>query len=244
MTIPKIIHYCWFGNTEKPKEVIKYIEGWRKILPKYEIIEWNEKNFNVSINKYVAEAYNEKKYAFVSDYARLFALYRLGGIYLDTDVEVVKSLDDLLNHQVVVGFEEKNYVATSTILAEKESPFIKSFMDLYHKRRFISSDGTLDLTTNVIKMTNLLFQYGLVSNGEPQKLSLDTKEAITVLEQEKLSPYDYIHQIDKRNNNTYTIHHFGATWAKSSFKFKRLFKYILIKLIGIKLAQRILASFR
>ena len=93
--IPKIIHYCWFGKNEKPDIVIKCIDSWKKILNEYEIIEWNEKNFKIDSNKFVKQAYDSKKFAFVSDYVRVYALYNYGGIYLDTDVEVFKSLDEL-----------------------------------------------------------------------------------------------------------------------------------------------------
>ncbi|NQZ23892.1 MAG: glycosyl transferase [Colwellia sp.] len=234
MAIPKIIHFCWFGRGDKPQDVLYYIEGWRRVLPDYQIIEWNEDNFNIKSNRYVEEAYNAKKYAFVSDYARLFALYNHGGIYLDTDVEVFKVFDDLLNNDVILGFEEKNYVATSTICASKQSQFIKKFMNTYNNKCFISPNGELDLTTNVTKITKLLEQYGLITNGEYQKIEGPNTEKIIILDRFKLSPYDYLNQIDHSNESTYAIHHFGATWASSTFKYKKLIKSFIIKLIGSK----------
>lgn len=232
MAIPKIIHFCWFGRDEKPQDVLHYIEGWRHVLPDYQIIEWNEDNFNINSNRYVEEAYKAKKYAFVSDYARLFALFNHGGIYLDTDVEVLKTFDDLLEHDVVLGFEEKNYVATSTICASMQSQFINKFMDIYHDRSFISSDGECDLTTNVTKITSLLEQYGLITNGVHQQLQGASTEIITVLDRYKFSPYDYLNQIDHSNESTYAVHHFGATWASSTFRYKKVIKSFIIKLLG------------
>jgi len=243
MAIPKIIHFCWFGRGEKPQDVLHYIEGWRRVLPDYKIIEWNEDNFNIKSNRYVTEAYEAKKYAFVSDYARLFALYNHGGIYLDTDVEVFKVFDDLLLNDVVLGFEEKNYVATSTICASKESPFINEFMKIYHDKSFISPNGEFDLTTNVTKITSLLEQYGLMSNGEYQQVHSTETELITVLDRFKFSPYDYLNQIDHSNESSYTVHHFGATWASSTFKYKKAIKSFIIKLLGSnnykKLSERL-----
>lgn len=234
MTIPKIIHYCWFGKSDKPRDVVGYIDGWSRILPDYQIIEWNEENFDVNINDYVKEAYQAKKYAFVSDYARLFALYQQGGIYLDTDVEVFKVFDDLLENDVVLGFEEENYIATSTICAIKNSLFIKEFMCIYHDKHFISPNGQYDLTTNVKKITTLLEQYGLVTDGQKQKIHFGANEVLSVLDQSKFSPYDYLHKIDNSDSSSYAVHHFGATWAYSSFPLRKYIKSLIIKIIGAK----------
>jgi mannosyltransferase OCH1-like enzyme len=190
--IPKIIHYCWFGNHPKPKSVQKYIEGWYKKLPDFEIIEWNESNFDINICKYTKQAYEAKKYAFVSDYARLLALYNHGGIYLDTDVEVFKDLTPLLNiADCLFGFEEKEYVATSTMLAKPQQLFIKQFLNSYHQRHFINDDESLDMKTNVEVLTEMLSAEGLVCDGTSQTIDVCGSE-ITVLPQEYLSPYDYI----------------------------------------------------
>ena len=149
----QIIHYCWFGGKEKPEIVKRCINSWKKHLAEYEIIEWNENNFDINCNSYVREAYESGKFAFVSDYVRVHALYNFGGIYLDTDVEVFKSFNDILHHDSFWGFEQENYIATSTIGAAKGNKLIKMFLDSYKEKSFIKEDGTYDDLTNVAIIT-------------------------------------------------------------------------------------------
>lgn len=227
--IPQIIHYCWFGNNPKPAAMLRYIESWKKFLPNYEIKEWNETNFDIECCPYVQEAYQEKKYAFVSDYARLYALYHYGGVYLDTDVEVMKDLSPLLNKgDCIFGFEEKNYIATSTMMSKPKQAFIKQYLDSYHSRNFLRPSGTLDMTTNVQHITNMLLELGLKQNGEQQNLRYSDSE-IMILPQVHLSPFDYINHKDKSNEATYTIHHFDVTWASPFMKFKKSLRRLLKK---------------
>ena len=230
--IPKIIHYCWFGNNPKPASVLEYIENWKTKLPNYQIIEWNESNFDIECCQYVQEAYKEKKYAFVSDYARLYALYHHGGVYLDTDVEVCKSFDPLLeNEGLVFGFEEFNYIATSTMIAPKGSDFIHAFMLQYHERSFYTKYGQLDQTTNVQVLTNMLLKAGCILDGAEQTLN-SGGERINILAQNKLSPFDYANHINKADGSTYTIHHFGQSWADASGRRKRKLKTFILSIIG------------
>lgn len=230
--IDKKIHYCWFGSKPKPEAVLKYIEGWREKLPNYEIIEWNESNFDINICEYVRQAHEAKKYAFVSDYARLLALYNHGGVYLDTDVEVCKDLGPLLDTGILtLGFEEFDFIATSTIIAPKKSKFIKYFLDSYNSRLFIESDGSLNQKTNVQVITNLLENIGLIRNGINQKLNFNG-ETIKILEQSLLSPFDYSNYIDNSDSSTYTIHHFGQSWADSKSIRNRRIKNIITSVIG------------
>lgn len=229
MSIDRKIHYCWFGKNPKPDSVLQYLEGWKRKLPKYEIIEWNESNFDIDVCKYVREAYDSKKYAFVSDYARLLALYNHGGIYLDTDVEVRRNLDPLLKTgKLTFGFEELNFIATSTIIAPKSSVFIKQFLDSYHARSFISSTGELDTSTNVQALTRLLEDIGLEKNGRYQRLSFEGEDII-ILEQDRLSPFDYINYRDRSSANTYTVHHFSNSWASANSLRKSKIKKIIGK---------------
>ena len=230
--IPKTVHYCWFGKQPKPNDVNTYIAGWKKVLPDYEVIEWTENNFNVDINQYVRQAYKAKKYAFVSDYARLYAIYHYGGIYLDTDVEVLKPFDDLLENEVVLGFEQKCFVATSTLLARKNSIFIKDFMDSYNNRRFVNIDDSLDLTTNVQVLTKILTSIGLNRNNKQQRLVYKDKEQVLVLERKYLSPFDYNSNTYHTDSTTLAIHHFGSSWSTVKFRLIVKLRGVIVSLIG------------
>jgi hypothetical protein len=226
--IPKKIHYCWFGGREKPGIVKKCIESWKRQLPDYEIIEWNEHNFNIDLNSYVKEAYSAQKYAFVSDYVRVYALYNYGGIYLDTDVEVFKPFDDLLHHPSFWGFEQENFIATSTIGSEKGNPLIKEFLDSYNDKNFIRNDGTFNQLTNVALITKLLQEKGLISNGCYQEIN----EMGVFYPQTYFSPYDYINCQSIISEKTYAIHHFYKSWLPLGKRIKGKVKYVLSKLIG------------
>ena len=160
-SIPKIIHYCWFGDGEKTKLSQKCIQGWKNTLKGYEIIEWNEKNFNININRYVKEAYDCKKYAFVSDYVRLYALLNYGGIYLDTDVEVLRDFDSFLELEAFVGFEDNELVSTAIIGAKRGNSIIEEWFNTYANRNFLNN-GKMNEVTNVRVFTNLLLKYGLI----------------------------------------------------------------------------------
>src|SRR4051794_6708390 len=120
--IPKIIHYCWFGRGDYSDLVMKCMKSWKAYLPDYKIVLWNEDNFDVNMNDFVRQAYEQRKYAFVSDYVRLYALYQSGGIYMDSDVEVVKSIDEFLHHRAFLGYEKTELLQTGVMAAEKEHP--------------------------------------------------------------------------------------------------------------------------
>ncbi|RKL66425.1 glycosyl transferase [Salipaludibacillus neizhouensis] len=226
--IPKTIHYCWFGGKEKPAMIKKCIASWHANLDGYKIIEWNEQNSNLNVNKYVRDAYVTKNYAFVSDYIRVFALYHYGGIYLDTDVEVFKPFDDLLHHQAFWGFEQENYIATSTIGSSKGNEFIKSFLDSYEEKGFLNVDGTADTSTNVALVTKMLRNKGLQQNGKYQKLKgIGTFYPLTYF-----SPYDYINCRSFITEDTYAMHYFHKSWLPPKQKFKGNIKYVLSKVIG------------
>lgn len=206
--IPKIIHYCWFGRGPKPKDTLSYIEGWKRLMPDYQIVEWNEDNFDIHVCRYVEQAYEAKKFAFVSDYARGHALYEMGGIYLDTDVEVLKPFDDLLDRRSFWGFEAGNYVATSTIAAVPQHEMIRSYLDQYHDRAFIQSDGSLDTTTNVIVITGLWEKEGLLLENKHQEIEDENH----FFAEEYFSPFDYRNGTSSISDETYAIHHYAKTW--------------------------------
>ncbi len=231
--IPKIIHYCWFGNPEKPKNIIEYIESWKKVLPDYEFIEWNESNFDISQSiSYVKEAYESKKFAFVSDYVRLYALKTYGGIYLDTDVEIVKPFEELFEeHKLVTGFETLNTLITAFIACEKENALIAEFLSSYDSLKFINEDETFDLTPINNRFTDLLVKYGLVINNKTQQLC---DGEVLILPYEYFTGYDIENSHPKVTENTYTIHHFQSSWKKMNFK-----EFIEYKII-VPLIQKII----
>lgn len=220
--IPKIIHYCWFGGNPKSESVKKYIESWRKYCPDYEIKEWNESNFNINENDYCREAYEAKKWAFVTDYVRLKALYEEGGFYMDTDVEVVKSLDPLRVYDAVSGYESPTHIATGTMGACRDNEWIGMLLHDYDHRHFLRKDGTCDTITNVVVITDLTVKkYGLHLHG--QKLVFGHNMV--------LLPFDYLCAKDLdtgeicKTSNTYTIHHFAASWLPEDERnYSRLYK--------------------
>lgn len=225
--IPKIIHYCWFGGKEKPSKIQKCIDSWHKYLNDYEFMEWNESNFNINCNKYVKQAYENKKFAYVSDYARINALYQYGGIYMDTDVMVYKSFDDLLDNKCILGFEEENYIATSFMASIPKHDLIKEFINRYEGINFYNDDNSLDLTTNVQRLTDILENRGLIRNDKYQQI-----DDISIYPQEYFSPYDYGNCIRKNTENTYCEHLFLVSWLPWTTKVKKAAKKIIIPVIG------------
>ena len=203
----KIIHYCWFGNNPKSELIKKCMESWKKYCPDYEIKEWNETNFNIHCCKYVEEAYEMKKWAFVSDYCRFWVLFHYGGIYLDTDVEIIKNLDELPN--TFVGYEEKTIVNSGLIRgAEINDEICKRMIDSYNNDNFIKEDGTLNLQTVCHRETNILKGYGLKCNN-----TLQIVGNTTVFPIEWFAPKNYYTEKIKITKNTYTIHHYLKSWT-------------------------------
>ena len=171
--IPKKIHYCWFGGNPLNDLGKKCLASWKKYFPDYEMIEWNESNFDINCCQYVKEAYEAKKWAFVSDYARFKILYEQGGVYFDTDVEVIKSFDDILKEGNFMGCENETS-AVNPGLGLAVAPglgVIKEILEDYEKASFLNADGSLDLTTIVTRTTNKLKQYGLQDINEIQTVA-------------------------------------------------------------------------
>lgn len=223
--IPKIIHYCWFGG-KKNKLVQKCINTWRLHLPDYEIIEWNDSNFDVSISNFTEKAYEYKKYAYVSDYVRLWALYNFGGIYLDADVEVIRNLDCFLIHRFFTGFESLFSSVTGIIGAEKGHPFLEEALRWYD-----SSDFIVDkMEPNTKVLTKLMIKRGVVLNGEYQILNDD----MHIYPQDYFCPYDIVKNKLEITDNTYTIHYFQGSWLSPKDKIKLKLRNILIDVIGYK----------
>lgn len=212
--IPKIIHYVWFSDPPNyTEEVLKCIESWKRVLPDYEIKLWTAKNFDFSLCSYAKEAYDEGKYAFASDYVRLWVLYNYGGIYLDSDIEVIKSFDDLLHNKAFTGFEDKDRIAAWIMASERKNPLFKAFLDDYNNRHFVIGNGLYDIIPNPVPITKVLIENGLKLDNSLQKL-----KDITIY------PMDYFCPTNPyRNNkeqvgvtdNTYANHLFCGGWKKN-----------------------------
>lgn len=209
--IPKIIHYCWFGGNPLPKLAKKCIKSWKKYCKDYEIREWNEQNFDIaSAPLYVQQAYEAKKWAFVTDYVRLYAMTTYGGIYMDTDVEVVKSLDPYLHHQAFSGFESKVDIPTGIMACEKDFPLFVEFLRYYDTAQFLNGDGSLNMTTNVIIMTDICMKHGLVKNGEFQIVS-----GFALYPPEVFCPVNPMNSSLNRTDKTTAIHWFNGSWLSA-----------------------------
>lgn len=214
--IPKKIHYCWFGRGKMPELAVKCIESWKKYLPDYEIKEWNEDTFDLDLYPYAKEAYENRKFAFVTDVVRLYAMYHEGGIYMDTDVEVLKPLDFLLQFEGVSGFESGSQIPTGLMASRKGLPLVKEMLDDYNDLHFVKPDGAFDLTTNVIRITNIFNKHGFIPNGEMQ-----TVADFTLLPKDYLCPKDYRDDKIYLTKNSLCIHHFSGSWTSPTHRFLR-----------------------
>ena len=209
--IPKIIHYCWFGHGQMPELAIKCIDSWHKYLPEYEYMLWNEDSFDISSNAFVKEAYHQKKYAFVTDYVRLYALFFYGGIYMDTDVEVLRPLDEFLLYPAFSGFEVAEAIPTGIIGAEKGNSWVQRELRYYEKQSFILPNGALNTKPNVQIITEHALKLGFIPNNQFQIINGE----LAIFPKDFFCPKSYIDGGICLTSNTYTIHHFAGSWKKS-----------------------------
>lgn len=235
--IPKIIHYCWFGRKPLPRAAKKCIASWRKYCPDYQIIEWNEDNYDVESNPYLKMCYNQKKYAFLTDYVRLVVVDKMGGIYFDTDVEVVKNFDNLLNQEAFFGFENNEYVATGLGFGAESGNLLLKEMIKEYDPLLNGESGTVGCP---ILNTKSLLKYGLELNGLTQRL-----EYGTVYSAEYFNPFDSVTGKNNVTKNTYSIHWYSASWmpawrsslSKCARPFRRIFGKDCFSILG-KLRER------
>ena len=212
--IPKIIHYCWFGRNPLPELALKCIESWKKFLPAYEIKEWNEDNYNVHKIPYISEAYSAKKYAFVSDYARFDILYEYGGIYFDTDVEVIKDLSPIIEQGAFAGVECAGRLAAGLGIASPAAMEIfKEVLNSYADEHFINSDGSFNLKTVVTRVSDIFYKYGLVKEDKIQDVA-----GVRVYSAEYFCPKNFITGELKITDNSYTIHWYDGSWSSPAKK--------------------------
>lgn len=215
MAIPKVIHYCWLGGGNKPESVLKCIESWRLACPDYEIKEWNETNLNVNINLYTSEAYKAKAWGFVPDYLRLWIVYNNGGIYVDTDVQMLRSFDSLLEHHAFAGFEKGTGDENGLFVnfgqgfaAEKHNPVIKRHMEIYDKMNYLLPDGSYNRIASPHYTTEVLQEYGLDrTRNEYQGLN-----GITIFPDDYFCPKSFATGLVRKTKNTYSIHQFDGSW--------------------------------
>lgn len=248
--IPKIIHYCWFGRGPLPELAQKCIASWKKYLPDYEIKEWNEDNFDVNIIPYTAEAYQAKKYAFVSDYARFWVLYKYGGIYFDTDVEVIRPIDDIVERGNFMGFEtgpklqlkeDASEASVNPGLGMGVAPglgLIKKMLDFYEGKHFKFIPDGIGQLTIVHIATEVLNQAGLKQ-----------QPGIQLVNDVWIYPTEYFCPINLKTGrihieaNTRTIHHYAGTWQDKHFSFKEFIKKVLpenvlLKVMALKIKRK------
>ena len=235
--IPKVIHYCWFGRGPKNGLAVKCIESWKKFLPDYEIKEWNEDNFDLDKYRYAAEAYENRKYAFVTDVVRLYALYTEGGIYMDTDVEVLKTFDPFLHHVMFSGFETNYTVPTGMMAAEKGSVWTKDLLDQYNDRVFVKPDGSFDMTTNTNVITDYMVGKGLILNNTYQ----DFPNLCTMYPADYFCPKDHTTGRINITKNTVCIHHFAGSWRNLSMwlRLRHSLKLFMVRIFGASLISKL-----
>ena len=218
--ISKIIHYCWFGPNDFPDLEKKCMETWKKLKPEYEFMFWNEDTFDINSVPYVREAYKKGKYAFVSDYVRMYALYNYGGIYLDTDVEVIDKLEEFLNNIAFIGFENRTMIGTGIIGAEKKSKLFKEMLKYYQKHHFIDKKGNIDTTTNVQIISRILSGQGFIPQNSEQIL-----EQIHIYPRDVFCPKKMDDGTFDVSDRTVTIHHFAGSWLTEREKKEEQVKF-------------------
>ncbi|MBS8055617.1 glycosyltransferase family 32 protein [Streptococcus suis] len=245
--IPKVIHYCWFGGNQIPDEYKKYMESWSKYCPDFEIKRWDESNFDINSNVYCKEAYEAKQWAFVSDYARLKIIHDLGGVYLDTDVELIRNIEPLIQSGVgFIGFQNPVEVATGLgFAAAKENPCIKSMLSIYENKKFILKSGDLNKipcpASNTVGLQKCGLRIGKKYSKEIQKL-----QGLNVYPVDFFCPLNADTSKLTVTENTYSIHQYTGSWLKEGNKrIQKLKKYIpnvLLNLRVIRISYRDIAK--
>ena len=226
--IPQTIHYCWFGRTPLPELALKCIESWRKFLPDYEIKEWNEDNYDVRKIPYISEAYDAEKYAFVSDYARFDILYQYGGIYFDTDVEVIKDLSPIIEQGAFAGVERAGALNAGLGIASPAAmPIYREVVDSYQQEHFNNPDGTYNLRTVVDRVSEIFYKHGFAKENMVQDVA-----GVRVYPVEYFQPMSFKDNKYYITESTYTIHHYANSWASTSVVIRHKLKVCIIKIFG------------
>ncbi|MCR4887661.1 MAG: glycosyl transferase [Ruminococcus sp.] len=235
--IPKVIHYIWFGGNPLPELAQKCIESWKKYCPDYEIIEWNEKNFDIHCCPYAEEAYEAKKWAFVSDIARFIILKKYGGLYFDTDVEIIRSIDPIVGNGAFMAQEADGYCAPGLAIGvTPDNPVINEIVDYYYDQHFLKKDGSFDLTTVVIKVSEILKKHGFDNNVYDK---IQIADGLLIYPPEYFCPKNYITKEMNITDNTISIHHYDGSWLPPSVKYYEKLKAKYLKYLPYPLASAI-----
>lgn len=240
--IPKILHLCWLSGDAYPTKIAWCIESWKKYLPDYEIILWDTNRFNLSTSRWVREAFEKKKYAFAADYIRFYALYEMGGIYLDSDVEVLRSFDDLLDQPYFIGAEKAGTPEAAIIGAEKGCDWIKQCLDYYDNRPFVKPDGSLDirkLPEIMSEQISKLKPLRVLSLTESQNIrSMDFSKEVLVMNDAYFSPKVFDSRKVELTPYTYAIHHYQNSWFSAKAKAYYRFRTLLINILGYDFVRK------
>lgn len=238
--IPKIIHYCWFGGNPLPPLAVKCIASWQKYLSEYEVIEWNENNFPIEEFPFAQQALENRKFAFISDVCRLYALQKMGGVYMDTDVEVLKPLDDFLHLPAFSGFENDDFVPTGIMASEKQGAWVSELLAYYDNRPFVNADGSLETTSNTVIITEMMKPKGFVMNNKFQEIP----GYVTFYPNDYFCPKSYVTGNIELTKNSYCIHHFAKSWVPMKDKWRNIAKLKAMRIFGADNVQRLFRLIR
>lgn len=240
--IPKIIHLCWLSGDPYPPKIVKCLRSWKKYLSDYEIVLWDKKRFDLSSSLWARQAYENKKYAFAADYIRFYALYHMGGIYLDSDVEVIKSFDDLLDLPYFVGAEKAGTPEAAIMGAEKECDWIKQCLDYYDNRSFVKADGSLDIR----KLPEIMSEQ--ICKLKPIRIltieesinirSFDFKHEVLIFNDAYFSPKVFDSREVELTPFTYAVHHYQNSWFSPKAKVYYRSRAFFAKMFGIMFVRR------
>lgn len=228
--IPKIIHYCWFGQGEMTDKEKQWIQSWKIKCPDYDIKLWNETNYDIHKCKYMEEAAKCGKWSFVTDYVRLDVLYQYGGIYFDTDVELLKCFDDLLQYDGFIGFESLDRINSGQAIgAVAGNEIIRDLRDLYDNISFFKADGSMNLIECPQYITSYLDKRGVLINNSRQSIP-----GMEIFPMDYFCPKNFKTGIMKVTSNTYSIHHFMGAWHSKKEKNIILFMQFTRRILGEK----------
>lgn len=240
--IPKILHLCWLSGDAYPTKIAKCIDSWKRILPDYEIVLWDTHRFDLNQSQWVKQAFEKKKYAFAADYIRFYALYTMGGIYLDSDVEVLKRFDDLLDLPYFVGAEKAGTPEAAIMGAEQGCDWIKQCLDYYENRNFIKEDGSLDirkLPEIMVEQIRKIKPIRVLSLEESKSIrTQDFDKEVLILNDAFFSPKVFDSREVELTPYTYAIHHYQNSWFSPKAKFYYRFRTVLIRFFGYKYVRK------